>query len=567
MIIRNFLYIVVVIFAVSCNNDIQKQIEDSDPEMLINTEIIKPFVWGESEDKSNNYLDFSGLDDTSKLHPLGLGGFTFNILRQGLLKGDSTKLKIGKFYIDYLINNYPFMMENDSMIVYYYGFSHGNFVSKEWYSGMANASIGLSFALAYDIFKEDKYLEVAKKCFTALTTPTSHGGCMLEFDDKQQWFLEYATEKMTKGDALYVLNGYLYQLLALKIYAKYTNDNKSEQNYQYGLKKYKANFRDYHYSNDKWTYYQLNPKVIESPHYAIFDIILLESLFNLTQDAFFKHELDYRREILRNQYSVLYKKIDKEKGVYLFSQIGPPHPYWIDLYPTRIIYDKKVSSLFNPRKQSIPIVNRAFSIDTLSNNQNISVYAHYYKDSVLLYHANTTKLQHISDEFPAPIYSFKMYSKHNAKLKDSTTLVFSNIENITSVNRAGMEIVFDSVIAINKYLGILINPEHRFSSIMIDITFSSGKSAFRYYTNRIKPNQNNLLLLSMEGFRNKNRQDSYSVSKVLVNFYSEPNPKMHPFQIQLNKVLLFDNNYQLYQYLNTNDDVYFPENISNGHLY
>ncbi len=565
--IRNILYIAVLLIVVSCNNDIQKQIEDIDPEMLTNAKIIKPFVWGENENISKNYLDFSVLDVSSKLHPLGLGGFTFNILREGYLTGDSTKLKIGKFYIDYLINSYPFMMENDSMIIYYYGFDHGAFVSKEWYSGMANASIGLSFSLAYDIFKEDKYLESAKKCFTAVTTPTSLGGCMLEFDDKQQWFLEYATEKTTEDDALYVLNGYLYQLLALEIYAKYTKDSRFEKNYQNGLKKYKSNFKDYHYSNNKWTYYQLNPKIIEPPHYAIFDIILLESLFNLTQDAFFKNELDYRREILRNQYSVLYKKINREKGVYLFSQIGPPHPYWIDLYPTRIIYDDKVSNLFNPRKHSIPIVNRAFSLDTLSNNQNISVFAHYYNDSILLFHTNTAKLQHISDEFPIPIYSFNMQSKHNAMVKDSTTLVFNNIENDMSVNRAGMEIVFDSVITINKYLGILIKPEHRFSSIMIDITFSTGKTAFRYYTNRILPNQKNLLLLSMEGFRNKNRQESYSVSKVLVNYYSESDSEIYPFQIQLNKILLIDNNYQLYQYLNTNDDVYFPENISSGHLY
>ena len=81
----------------------------------------------------------------------------------------------------------------------------------------------------------------------------------------------------------------------------------------------------------------LNPKTIEPVHYAIYNILLLKALYKSTGDQLYLKEIEKRRSILKSSYP-LFKKVENDKDIYLFSTIGPPHPYWIDIYQIIINY-------------------------------------------------------------------------------------------------------------------------------------------------------------------------------------------------------------------------------------
>lgn len=69
------------------------------------------------------------------------------------------------------------------------------------------------------------------------------------------------------------------------------------------------------------------------PHYVIYDLILFRALFELDKSAEIERILQERRQILKNAYRFEYF-MEGNRPQFLYSLIGPPHPYWIDVLRT-----------------------------------------------------------------------------------------------------------------------------------------------------------------------------------------------------------------------------------------
>jgi len=581
-----FLYILILTSVSSSFNSQKKELFELETP-LINIEYIKPFVWGESHLKNPAYMNMSVLKEINKLHPLGIGGFTFNILKEGLKYNDSSKIALGAKYLNFLVTDYPYTISTDSLITYIYPFDFSGFKGKEWYSGMANASLGLAFALGYEIFQDSLYLDFAYKAFNSVISDIDKGGCSLKFEENSKWFLEYATRNSDTTNSNFVLNGFLHQLLALKIFADYTNDETYQNNYEKGLEGLRLKSKDFYYPDGNWTFYQLNPKSIEPPHYVIYDIILFESLYNISKDDLFLNEVETRRNIIKSHYNLQCKKTKNKKTIYFFSQIGTPHPYLVDIYPNLIFFNKirgrnneerqtkkekkviysKKRELLKPRAIKYNILDRCFSLDTLSNMENISVYSKYFNDSILLFRTNTSELQEFNNSSAQKI-EFKLNTNFELTKVDDFNLVFLNpAKEEQGFNRGRFTLELDSLYDMKKYLALIITPEIKIASIKIEIVDNKGVSAYRYYINSLKPQSPNIILLTKEGFKNGANIEISKINSVYVNIYSHPESQDKPFKLKINSILDITTNYQLYKLLNSNPHFFFPEKVKGGHLY
>ncbi|MCK5135402.1 MAG: hypothetical protein KAR19_06395 [Bacteroidales bacterium] len=539
---------------------------------LLVYEYVKPFLWGENTSGRPGYKDFSFFLDSTKLHPLGLGSYAFFNLWQGTEDNNPELLNIGRKYIDYLAQDYPFVQRNGNATLYNYPFTHKEYKAGEWHSGMANSIIALSFLQAYIIFDEPSYLRYAEQAMMGVTEEISKGGSALKVESGK-WFLEYASKTIDHDKARFVLNGFLYQLLALKLYCDITGDEYFIKEYKSGLLAYQDLYEQFHYESGDWTYYSLNPKSVETPHYVIFDIILLDALYELTNETVFNVESSYRRNILRKHYNLESIPLNRRQGIYCFSQVGPPHPYWVDIYPTTIRFlsenDSKEIYLKNPREVGVPIESRCFSIDTLTTDKYriVEVWAVYHSDSVLLFESKIENIKHAIEPDIFPDYD--LMTNLLAEKESSKRAIIQNPASGTNLNRGAISVQFDQVFIGNKdkYLGIVINSQKKFTSLRIFLTNTLNERASRYYLNTLDSGKDNLILISVNGFGNIEQLTNTNFSSLELHFYNVPPKEDSPYSIDIKNVVFFQSNYNLLHFLKRRPAVIFTEKKTPGFLY
>ena len=343
--------------------------------------------------------------------------------------------------------------------------------------------------------------------------------------------------------------------------------------YNYGLNGLKKIYKNYYYKNKNWTYYCLNPKVIESPHYAIYDMILFDELHKITGDNFYFKELTMRKEILRLNYPLeLY--IDKESSInFVFSLIGPPHPYWIDIYPIKIDFFDQSENIIcsyevnNPRDFNTIINKRAFIngvIDKSSFKYKISsIYANnsftwqegFIKDILLIKNIESFK----KIFFKINCYYDAEYDKINNKiLIDPSKIDRTEDVNYYTNNQGIIKLKFSSKFdwKLYKYIGLIIKPTKNIYSIKFDIYDYFNNVASRYYV-KLKQNEKNFILLNWEGFNNIDNLNQY-ISHMNIIIYTSEYSLLDKFEIELDDIILFQNNIQLFKFFEVNN-LFFPE--------
>ncbi len=562
----------------SCNINEEKSKENNTTDITIlpllpeeTVDEYTPFFWGYTAD-DNLFKDVHSLGSTDYLHPLDIGRKALFAIHAGAKENDMVLLGYGEKYLNFLME-YPYVYEDSTSRVYNYSFTHKEFKEKKWWSGMANSVVALAFLEGAEVYEDTIYYHHFEKAINGVIENVSDGGSGIEFSDSAKWYLEYVNTERNDENSYFVLNGFLFSLLAIDIIAEKTDNPVYFDAYEKGVNAFKLNRDAFVYDNESWTNYMLNPRTIESTHYSIYDVLLFKSLLSCTYNSVFVDEILKRQNILLNSYPIYKKKID-ENSVFLFSCIGPPHPYWIDTYQMELRYYKnnehiKTSRL--PAKDfSIPINDRAFLLDTIETEQidSIGVFALYNSDTLNIYKIGTGDIEAInSDKHVETKYQLSTLLNMEKVNNNNTVLVLSEEIEPDELNRGTIRLNLEKPLNIdkNRLFGVLFYANANIDNLMITIIDNKGVSANRYY---IVPdaNEDNLLLFNKLGFNNIESLDIENITELRIDVYAKTSNSDSDILIRLGDILCFENNFQLQNFFYKND-FYFPELELRGNIY
>lgn len=157
----------------------------------------------------------------------------------------------------------------------YKGYPNGG-LRAPWYSGLTDAYAMILMLRAYDVNKNDKYLEVAKKLYQSVLTPYEQGGSLTELDG-YPWVEEYVDSRVTDRDKFpYVLNGMIYATYGIISYENFfqVHDGYSEkllESIMHNLEKFDKN---------GWSFYDLVGNASNMKYHRV-HVSLLEEMNEL----------------------------------------------------------------------------------------------------------------------------------------------------------------------------------------------------------------------------------------------------------------------------------------------
>ena len=432
-------------------------------------------------------------------HPLQIGSCAIKFLID--YSQDRTKKNMEKVLTILKVIDSLKKIKYKNFDIYVYPFNYREFHANKWWSAMANSSIGIAYLLGYKLFLRKDYLLKSQRAMEAVISPVNKGGCALNLDSNSSWYLEYVNKKRNKSNSYFVLNGFQYSLIALNLYYKLSNDYKYFEYYQRGINAYKLFSKKYYYKDFKWTYYMLNPLTIESPHYAIFDMLLTKLLSNLDNrnSHFLLSEYNKRKKIFLNNYY-----FEKCNNKLLFSAIGAPHPYWIDIYPIdfKIIYKNNsyIHKYIVPKSDfNIDITKRLFLI--------IRNYAIKKIIGTILFNDQKFTIGSfpiVSNKKSVYKFSYKVLPYYDLNKNNNGFFSCKEInKKIIKFVKLGIRVLYNRPIDIKKYkfFGAVLNLPFNIQSIRIILIDSNGNSIERYYLPLKKGKQ--LILLSILGFKHE----------------------------------------------------------------
>jgi hypothetical protein len=560
---RYLILLSIFIFSIlsSCN---QKEVEELPPldiESKLNLQksffsidhgMFQPILWGENINLGSTVESIIG--DTSKLSPLRIGVTTFHILYESKRRKDTVLLNLGKELLDRM-KTLPAKKETSNSVVYYYPFAHKELKRNEWWSGMANSVIALSYLLGAELFEDNDYYNYAHKVLNGVVKHVDKGGSRINhYDSGGYWFCEYAWEGIDEDNSYFVLNGFHFQQLCLKIFAEVTGDNKVEKYYEKGKLTYKFLQDKYHYPDDEWNFYMLNPLTIESVHYEIFDLSLMATLAKVDEDEVYIKQIERRKKALKHAFDIELVQYDSVKKI-LIAPLNRPHPYWIDTYELLVRF-KDVNGDFidelsasDGRNKKIPIIERGFkTIDYNELFHSYDVYSKYFSDSTLLFSGQMKDIKHVADT-KSTTEGYSIYDYNNNKL--SRDIVKFVKEDSKNEDKTSVIIEFDNPINIKEYefIGIELQSTVDLRSEHIVMSDVNGVSADRYYI-PLDKNINNFMLLSPYGFKNIAELDREHISKIEFRFYSASDDVFGEV-VNLGKLNLFTSNASVKNYFET----------------
>lgn len=557
--------IILVILFTSCEEvKVGRFAMESDTEEANNP--LTPITWGYGDS-----VVIKGLSDSTifkRNHPLDIGRHALYVLeRIQEMRSEDSSMSY-KPYLEYL-KKYPYRIETDSSVVYAYGFNHHNFIKGEWWSAMANSTISLAFWKGFKASNDSSYYREFEFALNGVLNPTYDHGCALNFGDTASWYLEYADHSSDEANAYFVLNGFLYTLVNLKILAQETGIAEIQRAYELGVAGFFQKKDSFYYGPVSWTRYMLHPETVEPAHYAIFDLLLFESLKILdgSREEIWNKEMEHRRAILNMAYPI-YKKDD---NTLFFSALGPPHPYWLDTYPLTLQMNFMDSESFNyrvkdPRDLEVGLLTRAFHTLPIPDEKgllNVNVYAVYAKDSVLLYsingpHSLTDTLSEEESQFPWNLYSGNVLAKKKVWVLDhETDSLLKHVDFSAQLVSRGVNQSF--------YYGFRLNSSIEVKSLRILLIDENGQSAERYYQ-LPKEDVQNLILFHPAGFKHIDRLDFSGRLSVRIMIYYQSDCNGPEKTIELGNLMVFENTMEVADYMRENNLV-IPEKTKKGNIY
>lgn len=166
-----------------------------------------------------------------------------------------------------------------------------NYVRKPWWSGLTDAYAIVLMLRAYDIYKDEKYLTVAKALYESSLTAVEKNGSLTKLNTGI-WIEEYVDPKVAPDKLAYVLNGMIYATFGIKAYEDKFH---IENGYTLALlKSIETNMHlfDVGYA---WSNYDLIGNSCNMKYHKI-QVALMEELYAITQLPAFKAKAEQWKE-------------------------------------------------------------------------------------------------------------------------------------------------------------------------------------------------------------------------------------------------------------------------------
>ena len=528
----------------------------------IDREVFRPYLWGYTPKIIRRNAGTNELQQ----HPLYLARHAFASLYFGKLEKDSFLIKTGKTLLDSLAL-YPHRIVSDSTDLYLYPFVHKE-IPAGWWSGMANGSVSLAFLLGAEIFNSDFYLDKSIRAIRGVTHKVQSNGSKIPTPLGNAWYLEYSHPEVADSNAYYVLNGFLYGLLAIKIFDATFPDMDMEPTYQSGLAAIKEYNYRFYYPDSLWTFYMLHPPTPESTHYCIYDLLLYDCLAGLDTASFYQDQIKIRQKLLRSAYPVFEKPLDGSHA-YLFSHLGAPHPYWLDTYPVavKMYKDKKLLRFLKNRQlknTKFPFKDRAFLSDTIPQKaDSFRVFSVYNQDSLLLWAHHSSRS---ADETTVTLKPKEVLTKGAAQWQGGVFSLTAKNDSQT-YKSASWTFVLDTPFHLEKYpyFALQLKPSKAVKSVLVALENADSMKVSRYYY-PLQTDTNNLILLHWTGFRAGYRLKNREVKSLTLTLFLDANDQRHEQNLEITPWILFKDQWALRTYFN-NNAFWFPEKKVHTKLY
>lgn len=206
-----------------------------------------------------------------------------------------------------------------------------------WVSCMDAPVIGVAAQMLYEKTGKSEYKDFVYKLVEYIKKDVTEHGFVAKVGGGS-WLFEYACVDTNEDNAEFVLNGSLLGTLATYMLAEATQDKDLWKLLEEQIENYKELSLHYLYENNEWCYYMLNEKRVNQPHYIIYEIRLLDALFEVSGDSFFQVQSNLRRDILLRYYK-LYEYKDGDEVVHaLLLRANAPHYYYIDVFDTKLTF-------------------------------------------------------------------------------------------------------------------------------------------------------------------------------------------------------------------------------------
>ena len=493
---------------------------------------IKPIVWG-SDDFSNkqDLVDFKL--GKREPHPLDIRKSLIYTAYRYQQTGDSSYKEQSMGYLA-LVEELYTKPEYYDKNTFKYNFSHGK-LKPGWWSGMANSAIIFGLTFCDNVYGTNHQV-IIDSLIKNLKTDYREGGCLYTIDENKSWILEYAWPDINEKSVKYVLNGFLYSLICLQMANDISPNPDLELLFNNGWMGLEHKIDEYYFEGVKWTKYDLNP-TIEPPHYAIFDIILLESLssFKEEKEEWIKKTVARRRSILKESYRLDLAIKDENSYNAMFSLIGPPNPYWIDIYPIEIAISyidgtQEIIDSYPPKEFEMDVYKRgfiSFDLDKVEfpKIKNITVSSKYLgqKQQLFMYTQQELQSNVSAVNQPYRIEIEPVSVNYDGVFKDSIITIEpermydSDIKSYKN-NVAQIVIPFEEVVYFNEEENLVLKvdntidiPDHKFF-----IHSDDGKVYQQYYKSISEGD--NVLIFNPAQFENYNSEKG--IKKIVWQVYT-----------------------------------------------
>ncbi|MCY1295257.1 hypothetical protein D9M70_445870 [compost metagenome] len=396
-----------------------------------------------------------------------------------------------------LIDKYSLLKPNPTLN---YPDPHGIY-PENWYSGMGN--FFLSFLLL-DLSKElgrKDFSAAAVNLFKSSIREMRNGGVVIRDSDGCH-LVEYAHQSIPYDKALVVLNGHLLALQSLLILTRHaeTKDDATEL-YECALRKTKALSHSFHSAG--YAYYQLNPRQVNMVSYLIFELLQFRSLYDMSGDAFYREEAEYRENILRKAYPIQFRRNDSSYE-YIVSLISFPHPYLKDTFETHFsCKGRRTGRIYMiDNKGASSTKDKAFlKIRSEELLDNCSLSSRYNGNTVLLYEDIGRSGEVVTAIDPVDV-PFKIISHYDAVTEGGSVKVDpARIPDGPNSQLALVELVPQAAIELSDsrlvYIKVCTSKEE--ITPIVRVTNALNKTIVRYWP-KVTGDGCKLIILSVKGF-------------------------------------------------------------------
>lgn len=419
-----------------------------------------------------------------------------------------------------------------------------------WVSCMDAPVILLASQMIYEITGDIQYKKFRDDLKEIILRRVPENGFIFE-DENNFWMFEYADKNTNPQNGKYVLNGSLVGYQALSMVARAIDDEDYLELCEKQLKSYKENLHKYWYKDDEWSYYMLNPKKVNPPHYMIFEKKLFESLYKIEKDPFFYKEALKRENALRQILPLYAFENDNNENILCLLRAAAPHPYLLDIYHTYIeILDANksvIQTFYESRTGSISKEEFEKGMFMLGKLKDGATYYRIYasngekSEKYLLFESKIRKMK------DADYLKLTNTMEISGDLGEKDDLLYLRKE-LSEDNKGIIKIDLDKPIMKNvySYIGIEIEMLNG-NSVPVSIVFydNNKNGITRYYTQLIKGK--NLILLSYLGFiENENIQE---ISNIRIRLHTNNFQDDEEILLKVNNVILYNNAVEIYKYL------------------